>query len=152
MTVHLTSFGLRPTLARRGIASKKRPDVIEEHAGAKRAGTGSNIASGVALASGGAALVTSETVVGGIGFGAIAGGAEATSLVLSGVQAGAQYYDKNYRGMAATIAGGALTLALGPIGNRFASAGQVAEDAPALKWIFNIHAAPVTQAVSNSCP
>ena len=118
---------------------------------AKIAGNVSNVSSGVALVSGGAALVTSETVVGGIGFATVAAGAEALSLGASGVEAVAQYYDKNYGGMSATIAGGALSLAFGPLGNRFAAASQVAADAPAMKFLFNVHATPIALGVSNSC-
>jgi hypothetical protein len=115
------------------------------------AGNVSNASSGAALVLGGAAIVSSETVVGGIGFGTAAAFSEGLSLGASGVQAVAQYYDNNFSGMRATIAGGALTLALGPLGNRMAAASKVAADAPAMKFLFNVHAAPFTLGLSNSC-
>ena len=56
-----------------------------------------------AIVSGGAALVTSETVVGGVAFGTVATGAEFISLSTSVMSAGTKYLDNNYRGMAATL-------------------------------------------------
>ena len=56
---------------------------------------GAKWSSNIAIGSGAAALVTSETVVGGIGFGAVAAGAETTSLVLSGASAAANAFDRN---------------------------------------------------------
>ncbi len=115
------------------------------------AGNVSNVSSGAALAFLGAAAVTSETGVGGIGFGTAAGLSEGLSLGASFVQGVAQYYDKNFSGMRATAAGGVLTLALGPLGNRMAAASKVAADVPAMKLLFNAHATPFELGLSNSC-
>ena len=66
----------------------------------------------VALGSGGLALVTSETVVGGIGFGTISAGAESVSVISTGASAVASFADRNYRGVARSalslVAGAAI--------------------------------------------
>jgi RHS repeat-associated protein len=53
----------------------------------------------VAIVSGAGALVTSETVVGGVGFGIVASFSEGVSWVTAGAAAGANYFDNNMPGL-----------------------------------------------------
>jgi hypothetical protein len=62
----------------------------------------------VAVVSGVAAIVTSETGVGAAVFGAVAGIAEGTSYALAGVSAGINYFNGNSRGALATVLGTAV--------------------------------------------
>jgi RHS repeat-associated protein len=64
-----------------------------------------NAADKTALASAGAALLTSETGVGAAVFGGIAVGAKASSAILTGVSVAAKIADGNYRGAAASSVG-----------------------------------------------
>ena len=75
------------------------------------AGGASDVASGIAIVSGGLALASSETIVGGLTFGAVAGASGIISLGASGVQAGAQYLDRNYGGLQQTVS--ALVFSVG---------------------------------------
>jgi hypothetical protein len=70
-----------------------------------------NVSSKVALVSGAAALVTSETVVGGVVFGTIAVGAEAVSVVSTTAAAVANVADGNYR----AAANSAFSLVVGAV-------------------------------------
>ena len=116
------------------------------------AGTASNVFSGVAVGSGLAALATSETVVGGLTFGAIAGGAENLSLGATGIQAGAQYLDRNYGGLRETLAGAAFSLGVNAgfgrvLGSSFVKGAEAAK----LKYMVGVQAEAGSQIIQNVC-
>ena len=118
------------------------------------AGTVSNVSSGVAVVSGGAALITSETVVGGIGFGAIAGGAEIVSLGASGVQAGAQYLDRNYGGLRQTLSGVAFSLGANAAFGRIlaGAAGNITKaESSQYKYMVGVQNEAGSQILQNVC-
>lgn len=114
----------------------------------------SNVSSGVAVVSGGAALITSETVVGGIGFGAIAGGAEIVSLGASGVQAGAQYLDRNYGGLRQTLSGVAFSLGANAAFGRIlaGAAGNITKaESSQYKYMVGVQKEAGSQILQNVC-
>ena len=73
----------------------------------------------VALVSGGLALVSSETVVGGVAFGTISAGAESVTMVSTAASGVANFADRNYRGVTRSALSLVVSTAI-PLGmNRF---------------------------------
>ncbi len=105
-----------------------------------------------AIVSGGAALVTSETGVGGIAFGTIAAGAETVSLVTNLGAAGAQLFDRDYRGLTATLASTAVGFIV-PIGLQRLSPAVTDSGQRFGQWLANAEGDLASQATeAGICP